>query len=713
MATNSYNINFTDTENNTAITVNDNSLNQQTNLTFTGRNQRGYAESIGENFLHLLENFAASSPPDQTVGGQPVKGQLWYDTTSSVNELKVYDGQTWKSAGSVKKGIGQPTPGTVGGIMGDLYVDTLNQQLYLYSGSVWVLVGPNFSSGTRTGVQAAVLLDATDNSHIVLQTFINDAVVSIYSFDSFSLKTNISGFSKINPGLNLAVLYDSKNNVTTKFWGVSEKAESILINGKSVAGSTFVRNDQDGIITGSISVRSDGGLIVGSNGQIRIQVDNTGRGYVYHSYQDSALDLKLNHGGVQTTVIRIDGTAGTAHAPYVGINQTTPTANLDVGGTANISGQLTLGGVLNANSTTASTAYTNGALVVAGGDGIAGNINANGALSIASNTNSTSSITGSLITAGGAGIAKDLNVGGNVNVTGTITGNVTGNVSGTAGTAIQLAHSTTFKIAGDVIDSTGFSFNGSSTISTQTFNTVLNPAFVTSKQLTSLTDDSDILLIYSQNTNIRTPGLYSMRKDTFVSSLGLVQPGTIFPYAGAVASIPTGYLLCDGSQVPQQIYPDLYAVLGNIYGTPSPGSGTFYLPDLRGRFALGNLSMANSISNMTSTPIDPTAVNRATGSTAITLGNAAGLEQTTLTTSNLPDHRHTLTNDQGTQFSVVNPNPTPADVTGNREPGGTVANGTQFYNYTSGVDSASHGQAFNIMNPYLTINYIIYVGKIA
>jgi microcystin-dependent protein/cytoskeletal protein CcmA (bactofilin family) len=711
MATNYYNVNFTDTANNTALTVSDNSVNEQTNLTFVGRNTRGYAEAVAEDFLHLLENFAAASPPDQTVGGQPIKGQLWYDTTTGVNELKVYDGQTWKAAGSVKKGLGQPNPSTVGGVAGDLYVDTLNQQLYLYSGSTWILVGPSFSSGTRTGIQAAILLDALDVSHTVLEVFINDSVVAIYSFESFALKTSIAGFSTLNPGLNLATLYDSSNNPTTKFWGVSEKAQSLLINGQSIAGNKFIRNDQDGIISGALTVRSDGGLTIGSSGQIRLQVDNNLRAFLYHSQQNSALDLRINKNGTATTLIRLDATTGNG---YVGINNLTPTANLDVTGTANISGQLTLGGALNVNSTTSTTSTSSGALVVAGGVGIAKGLTLGGVASITNTTNSTSPTTGALVVAGGAGIAQDLRVAGNVYVTGNIAGNITGNVTGTAGSAIQLTHSTTFKITGDMIDDTGISFNGSSTVSTQTFNTVLNPGFVSSKTLTSTTDNSDLLLIYSQNTNIRTTGLYSIRKDTFISDLGLIQPGMIFPYAGTVSVIPTGYLLCDGSQVPQSIYPDLYAVLGNTYGTPTAGSGTFYLPDLRGRFALGNLGMANTVSNMTATPIDPAAVNRATGSTATTLGNAAGLEQTSLTTNNLPDHRHTLTDSQGTQFSVVNPSPTSADVSGNREPAlGGAANGSQFYNYTSGVDSASHGQAFNIMNPYLTINYIIYVGKIA
>ena len=37
-------------------------INQETSLGFVGKNYTGYAKTFGENFLHLLENFAKSTP---------------------------------------------------------------------------------------------------------------------------------------------------------------------------------------------------------------------------------------------------------------------------------------------------------------------------------------------------------------------------------------------------------------------------------------------------------------------------------------------------------------------------------------------------------------------------------------------------------------------------------------------------------------------------
>lgn len=105
----SYKINFTDTiANPSGITVEDQSLNNtDTDLVFVGKNFPGYSQYIGENFLHLLENFAKNTPPQN-----PVKGQLWYDTGTLVNparpQLKVYDGTTWTEAGNIKKSLVQP-----------------------------------------------------------------------------------------------------------------------------------------------------------------------------------------------------------------------------------------------------------------------------------------------------------------------------------------------------------------------------------------------------------------------------------------------------------------------------------------------------------------------------------------------------------------------------------------------------------------------------
>jgi microcystin-dependent protein len=63
-----------------------------------------------------------------------------------------------------------------------------------------------------------------------------------------------------------------------------------------------------------------------------------------------------------------------------------------------------------------------------------------------------------------------------------------------------------------------------------------------------------------------------------------VPAGSLTSYVGAAA--PSGWLLCDGSQVSQSTYSALYAIIGaNKFGTDT--GGNFFLPDLRGRVPVG------------------------------------------------------------------------------------------------------------------------------
>lgn len=60
--------------------------------------------------------------------------------------------------------------------------------------------------------------------------------------------------------------------------------------------------------------------------------------------------------------------------------------------------------------------------------------------------------------------------------------------------------------------------------------------------------------------------------------------GEVMMYAGS--SIPSGWLLCDGSAVSRSTYKDLFNAISTTYGT-GDGSTTFNLPDFRSRFPIG------------------------------------------------------------------------------------------------------------------------------
>lgn len=69
-------------------------------------------------------------------------------------------------------------------------------------------------------------------------------------------------------------------------------------------------------------------------------------------------------------------------------------------------------------------------------------------------------------------------------------------------------------------------------------------------------------------------------------ALSSLRDGSVLPVGsmwfyplGKVA--PTGFLICDGSAVSRQLFPQLFEVLGTAYGA-GDGSTTFNLPDFRG-----------------------------------------------------------------------------------------------------------------------------------
>lgn len=70
--------------------------------------------------------------------------------------------------------------------------------------------------------------------------------------------------------------------------------------------------------------------------------------------------------------------------------------------------------------------------------------------------------------------------------------------------------------------------------------------------------------------------------------------GSITHWTGS--SIPTGFLLCDGSAVSRSTFPVLFSTIGILHGQ-GDGSTTFNLPDCRGKFLRG--VVASSLNSIT------------------------------------------------------------------------------------------------------------------
>lgn len=103
-----------------------------------------------------------------------------------------------------------------------------------------------------------------------------------------------------------------------------------------------------------------------------------------------------------------------------------------------------------------------------------------------------------------------------------------------------------------------------------------------------------------------------------VSSTGAGLPAGAIVEFGA-ATVPSGWLACDGAAVSRTVYARLFAAVGTTWGA-GDGTTTFNVPDFRGRVPVG--------------------VGTGSGLTARTLAASGGAETVQLTEAEMPSHTH-------------------------------------------------------------------------
>jgi len=714
-----YQVKFTETTNpaKPSLTVSDQSINQETSLQFPGKNYAGYAPILAENFLHLLENFAKNTAPPN-----PVQGQLWYDNSAGENILKVFDGTGWTPAGTVKKSSSEPL--VANSSKGDLWVDTENQQVFVYSGSNWLLVGPQFSSGLRTGPDIETITDTSNIDHSIISLFANNFRIAIVSKESFTPKTSIPGFPSIGQGINLSTVDATSTTAPTKFWGTASVADALNYNGTSVQAINFLRSDKESTTNFPLNVNSNGGISVGSNRSFNISTDANST-ILSSLVSGNYIEFKLNNAGSTVTAMHLDPNG------YVGVGpgNTNPQEALDVAGNIVTDGDLIVQGTTDALVLGQGSIQTNGGLSVNKQSQFGGDISVNGGIHFNNLDSNGDPIAGTVIQPSSDDASDLYDLGTSTrrfrniyaqsfvgSFNGAFTGSLSGNISGSAA---KLASPTKFRIRGDISSVDDITFDGQtpqagSPSGYQIFQTTVNSDIISGKTLATESFLTDKLLVYREGSG---GGLRQVSKQTFIQNIPIVPVGAIFPFAGSV--LPAGYLFCDGSEVKIGDFSELFSVLGYAYKTPSLliGKATFALPDLRGRFPLGKDNMDNG--RTVPAIDDPTilipagggSANRVTDIVADTLGAGTNSgEYKTLDVSNIPDHKHNLNSGFAQYYAAGLPG---AGADPGADPGLGNASGTGSGLRNSGnVISSTIGQPFNVMNPYATINYIIFTGVI-
>ena len=320
-----YTINKTDGT--VVATITDGTIDNTTSLTLFGKSYSGFGELLNENLVKLLENQSSTSAPTA-----PLKGEIWFD--ASTNQLKVYDGSSFKPTGGAKSQATAPTSPSAG----DLWTDTDDDQLYVYTGSAWQLVGPVYTSGqTLSGWKIETLASAGGNK-VVSSMYVGNTRVAILSKETFTPSATQTGFAEIKAGFTL------NSTLSAVFEGTTTSSAAIDVSGTSntsatvIAGGNFLRADAADTTTGALTVDTDSGVIIGDSQELTITVSSNDV-TVAQTSQDKDLKFTVNDGGVTKTPLQLTGADG----------------GVDITGDVTITGNLNISGEYNASSSQINT----------------------------------------------------------------------------------------------------------------------------------------------------------------------------------------------------------------------------------------------------------------------------------------------------------------------------------------------------------------------
>ena len=290
------------------VNVADGSIDTTTDLRFIGKNYAGYGEVQNENFLHLMENFANTSPPSKAQ-----IGQIWYDSTSTVKKIKFWDGTQWKVASGA---LPQGTP-PAGLTAGELWFDTSTNQVSVWTGTAFVLVGPESTPELEsTATFSEIVKDVFDINHTILRINVQDTTVMIFSSTEFDIRPGYpwaqGRFSRIKKGSTLA--FTGTNGVSQNdffVWGTASVA-------KGITGPSNTFLDYTDLVSQSeYGVFLDSGINIGQSNDLRIWIEGGDRP-VFENQNFTDLQNTL------TFRLKIDGSGGKVDPLVISRNSVSP-----------------------------------------------------------------------------------------------------------------------------------------------------------------------------------------------------------------------------------------------------------------------------------------------------------------------------------------------------------------------------------------------------
>ena len=559
-----YTLNFSDPTKQTTITVPDmppgiNTVD--TSLNLVGRAYPNYGQKFAENFLHILENFASPLPPTN-----PIEGQLWFDTSDPAHKvLRIMDGTAsavrWPSANGIYQQSSDPNT-SYAVKNGDIWVDTNSNNLKIWNGLSWQIVGPNSNTADSllTGSVVETINSITGASYPVIKNYVNGDVISIisgFTTGTFTPLTVIQGFLQIRPGINMSSM--TVNNQTAQVYGTAQNSYNLNINGINYGSSDFLRKSDTTPtgqeITGKIVFRTTSttgslgrdGVVILPQGKTTEYVQlykNNNDAVLLNNTIGGKIQLQINPTGEVTDIItrlEID--------PAVGISISTATF---VGGylTAVAGLRSTTTATFLSDITVAGNIYNLHTATFGGSVQVTGPIYASDSI-LPSVANSTD--IGSASVNFRRVYARQIGTAGVTQFYGTLTGSAT-KLDKPVQLAIQgQVTASIVTIQGDGVGSTVNMSLTKYAVSSQT-------------SITTATSTASMLILNNGQ-------LAQISKNNFLQDIAVT--GMISIWTSSTP--PTGWLLCDGTAKSIITYANLFSVIANRYGN---SGALFNVPSL-------------------------------------------------------------------------------------------------------------------------------------
>ena len=276
---NTYTYNIYKSDGTLLTTISDGTINTtSTSLGLPGRLYSGYGQVFDTNYVHLMENFAAQTAPNNAI-----RGQLWYNITSNVLSIATIDAPasnqwisvaTFDSAGNLIVPSSGPAPNNVT-LTGNIYINNA-----FLTGNANV-VSVNASNGiftSNTAGNVKLFYDSSNNAvgefqgNIAnyIQVLLWNSNISPNASSDFAIYDTTGPTNSSNNFIDIGILSNTWSNSS---WTINGPSDAYIYAGNTnlAVGTAGQSNIQ--FFTGG-TLASNEKMRIATNGNVGIGQTN-------------------------------------------------------------------------------------------------------------------------------------------------------------------------------------------------------------------------------------------------------------------------------------------------------------------------------------------------------------------------------------------------------------------------------------------------------